>query len=88
MRNKIMSKILVTFIIASMVSAATVSSNVFTVFAQEATLEEVIAELEVLNDRLDDIEKNLTALNSAITSLSAAVDKLEGLMYSLSATTA
>ena len=88
MRNKILSKIFVTFIIASMVSAAMVSSNIFTVFAQPATLDDVIAELEALNDRLDGIEENVTDLNSAIASLSDAVDELEGLMYTLSATTA
>jgi len=88
MRNKIMYKILVTLLTASMVYAATVSSSVFTALAQSATLEDVIAEIEALNDRLDGIEGNVTALNLAVASLNDAADKLEGMMYSLSATTA
>jgi prefoldin subunit 5 len=87
MRNNIFAKIFVTVIIASIISVATVS-NGFTVLGQEATLDDVITELETLNDRLDNIEENVTDLNSAIASLSDAVDTLEQLMYALSATTA
>ena len=56
-------------IMASMVSAATVSLNAFTVLAERATLEEILAEIEALNAKLDNIEANITALKSALNSL-------------------
>ena len=72
----------------SMVSAATVSSNTFTILAQPVTLEDIIAEIDALNERLDDLETDITALDSALSSLIAAVDTLQSQLDSLSATTA
>ena len=69
MHNKTLSKILVVPIRVSSVSAATVSSNVLTVFAEPVTLEDILAEIEALDGRLDEIEAIITALNSALDSL-------------------
>ena len=49
MHKKTFSKILVVLIMASMVSAATASSNAFTVLAEPATLEDILTEIDALN---------------------------------------
>ena len=87
--QKIRSKIFVTLITALMVSTIAGSSNVSTVVAQEpVTLEEIMAAIDALDERLDDIETDTTALNSALDSLVTAVDNLQAQLDSVSATTA
>ena len=88
MRKRLISKIFLTFIIISLGLAATGSSNILIVLAEPATLEDIIAEIEELNNRIYNFEENVTAMNSAIISLSNAFDNVEGFLYSLSATTA
>ena len=99
MRNKILSKLLVAFIVASVMSASTLSSGAFIVFAQSPTLDDVFVELEALNGRLDeleanmasgigDVEANITAMNLVLGSLNAALDDIDSILYSISATTA
>ena len=84
MCDRTVSKLLVALIIISMVSAAMVSLNVFTVFAQPVTLEDVIAEIDAINDRLDDLETDVTALNSIII----IIDDIQSQLDSISTTTA
>ena len=72
-------------IMVSLLSAATVSSNAFTVLAEPVTLEDILAEIEALDGRLDDIEANITALNSALNSLKTAIDNTQYSLDSLSA---
>ena len=101
MHDRTKSKILVALIMTSMFSAATISSNAFTVFAQPVTLEDVIAEIDALNDRLDDVQSQLDSisastatttelaiLDSALDELSDAVNNLKSDLASLNATAA
>lgn len=99
MHSKTFSKILVSFIVASMMTATICSSSTFMVFAQAGTFDDILAELEALNSRLDELEANvtdeldsvkvdITAINSALGSLSYAIDTIESILYSISATTA
>ena len=75
-------------LIVSIFSAATVSPISFTVIAQPATLEDIIAEIKTLNDRLDDTDANITAMNSTFYSLNNAINNIQYTLDSLSATTA
>lgn len=101
MHDQTKSRILVALIMSSMFSAAILSLNPFAVFAQPATLAGVIAEIDALNDRLDDIQSQLDSisastptttelaiLDSALDELSDAVDILSSDLASLNATAA
>jgi hypothetical protein len=86
--NKMISKVLVMLIISSTISSAIISSSALEAIAQSATLEDVISEIVILNNRLDDIQANITVLNLDLALLNTAFDKIESIVYSLSATTA
>jgi chromosome segregation ATPase len=101
MHDRTKSKILVVLIMSSMFSAAIISLTPFTVFAQPATLEDVIAEIDAVNDRLDDVQSQLHSisastptttelaiLDSALDELSDDVDNLKSDLASLNATAA
>ena len=75
--SKTFSKIFSAFIMAPVISAATVSSNASKVLAQTATLEDILAEIDALRARLDAIEANLAALNSGLSSLDSAVGDIQ-----------
>jgi predicted nucleic acid-binding Zn-ribbon protein len=99
MYNKTLSKIFTFFIMASMASAVICSSGAYTVFGQSATLDDVLAELEILNGRLNDleadvtsrldsVETNITLVISDLASLNTEINTIESTLYSISATTA
>ena len=73
MKNKTVCKVLATLLIVSTLFA--VSDSL--VFGQPATLEDVLAEIEVLNSKLDALEANVTATNVAVESLNDAIDEIE-----------
>ena len=73
---KTFSKLFAAFIMASVISAATVSSNASKVLAQTATLENILAEIDALRARLDAVEANIAALNSGLSSLDRAVGNM------------
>ena len=77
MHNKTLSKIFPVLIVASMASAVICSSDAFTVFVQSATLDDVLAELEVLNNRLNDLEANVTyRLDAVETNITLLISEL------------
>lgn len=88
MHEGTLSKIFVALYMISMFSAINASSNSYIVGAQPVTLEEILAAINALNERLDDIEATSASLNSALSSLITAVDNMQSQLDSLSATTA
>ena len=77
MHKKTFSKVLVMFILSSMVSAATASSNAFTVLVEPANLEDILTEIDALNERLQAIESDITALNLDINSFNTASGNMQ-----------
>jgi len=85
--NKTISKVIVTLLIVSTVFAVTVSSTCGMVWAQPATLEDVLAELDALNTKLDALEANVTATNVAVESLNEAITEIESTLNYFSGVT-
>jgi chromosome segregation ATPase len=88
MHERISSEILAVLIMVSLVSAVTVASNSFIVRAEPVTLEEILAAIDALEERLEDVEAATTSLNSTSSSLVTKVDNLQSQLNSISATTA
>ena len=76
-QNKTVSKVFIALLIVSTIFAVTVSYTNSMVFAQTATLDNVLAELETLNAKLDDLEANVTSTNVSVDSLNAAINEIE-----------
>ena len=87
MQNKTVSKVIATLLIVSTVFAVTVSSTGFMVLAQPTTLDDVLAELEALNVKLDALETNVTATNVAVDSLNDAITEIESTLNYFSGVT-
>jgi chromosome segregation ATPase len=87
MRNRKLSKVLVMLIVAAIFSVTVVSLNATKVHAQEVTLEDVLAEIDALAERLEDIETATTILNSTMNSFSTSLDNLQSQLDFLSTTT-
>jgi hypothetical protein len=81
--NKTVSKVIATLLIVSMVFAVMGSA----VFAQPATLDDVLAELDALNTKLDALEANVTATNVAVESLNEAITEIESTLSYFSGVT-
>lgn len=88
MGERTISQILAVLIVISMFSTSTASSNSFTVRAQPVTLEEILAAINALDEKLNGVETTTASLNSALNSLITAVDNMQSQLDSLSATTA
>jgi chromosome segregation ATPase len=86
-QNKTVSKVIATLLIVSTVFAVTVSSTCAMVWAQPATLDDVLAELDALNTKLDALEANVTATNVAIDSLNETITEIESTLNYFSGVT-
>ena len=82
-KNKSVSKVLATLLIVSTVFAVTGSM----VFAQTATLEDVLAEIETLNVKLDALEANMNATNVTVNSLNDTIKEIESTLNYFSGVT-
>ncbi|MCW4022098.1 MAG: hypothetical protein ACOWW1_02885 [archaeon] len=87
MQNKTVSKVIATLLIVSTVFAVTVSSTCGMVWAQPATLDDVLAELDALNTKLDALEANVTATNVTIDSLNETITEIESTLNYFSGVT-
>ncbi len=87
MQNKTVSKVIATLIIVLTVFGVVVSSTCGMVFAQTATLDDVLAELDALNTKLDALEANVTATNVGVESLNDAITEIESTLNYFSGVT-
>lgn len=87
MQNKTVPKVLATFLIVSTLFAVIVSSNGSMVLAQPATLDDVLAEIEALNSKMETLEANINATNITVGSLSDTMQEIESTLNYFSGVT-